>query len=101
MPGFEPHAKRDAEKEGAGTAVRNARYGLQLFVVYFAVYAGFVVLNAFRPDLMEKTPVAGINLAILYGFGLICGALLLSLVYGWLCKAPVRSEKNWETPRDL
>lgn len=101
MPGFEPHTTPTAEKEGAGTAARNSRYGLQLFVVYFAVYAGFVALNAFRPDLMEMTPLAGINLAILYGFGLICGALVLSLIYGWLCKAPVASEKDWETPRDL
>lgn len=101
MPGFEPPITHDAEKEDAGTAARNSQYGLQLFAVYFAVYAGFVILNAFRPDLMERTPVAGINVAILYGFGLICGALLLSLIYGWLCKMPVSSEKNWETPRDL
>ena len=36
---------------------------------------------------MEWTPVAGINLAILYGFGLIVAALVLALLYGWLCRA--------------
>jgi hypothetical protein len=36
---------------------------------------------------MERTPIAGINLAVLYGFGLIVGALVLSLIYGWLCQS--------------
>ena len=65
---------------------RNARIGLVLFGVYSLLYGGFVLLNAFSPDTMEFTPVAGINLAILYGFGLIATALILALVYGWLCK---------------
>lgn len=67
---------------------RNARIGLVLFGVYSLLYGGFVLLNAFSPDTMEITPVAGINLAILYGFGLIVVALILALVYGWLCKRP-------------
>lgn len=64
---------------------RNSRIGLVLFVVYLALYGGFVLLNAFRPDLMEWTPVGGLNLAVLYGFGLIIGALVLSLIYGLVC----------------
>jgi uncharacterized membrane protein (DUF485 family) len=65
----------------------NARLGLILFCIYLVLYSGFVLLNAFSPNTMERTPVAGINLAILYGFGLIVSALVLALVYGWLCKA--------------
>lgn len=60
----------------------NSRFGLVLFFVYLVLYGGFVLLNTFRPALMETTPLAGLNLAILYGFGLIIGALLLSLFYG-------------------
>ena len=67
---------------------RNARIGLVLFGVYLLLYGGFVLLSAFSPDTMESTPVAGINLAILYGFGLIAAALILALVYGWLCRTP-------------
>ena len=66
---------------------RNARLGLQLFCVYLLLYGGFVLINAFAPTVMEATPVAGINLAILYGFGLIIGAFLMSLIYSFLCKA--------------
>lgn len=67
-------------------ATRNARIGLVLFTLYLLLYGGFVLLNAYSPETMEWTPVAGINLAILYGFGLIVAALVLALLYGWLCR---------------
>ena len=66
---------------------RNARIGLILFTVYLLFYGGFVFLNAFSPQTMEATPIPGINLAILYGFALIIGALVLSIIYGLLCKS--------------
>ncbi len=75
---------------------RNARIGLVLFGVYLVLYGGFVLLNAFSPDTMELTPVAGINLAILYGFALIVAALILALVYGWLCTVPENNTGDGE-----
>lgn len=66
---------------------RNARIGLVLFFLYLALYAGFVGLAAFAPQVMEKRPIAGVNLAIWYGFALIFAAFALALVYGWLCRA--------------
>jgi len=65
---------------------RNARIGLVLFTVYLLFYGGFVFLNAFSPESMEATPVAGVNLAILYGFGLIAAAFVMAVIYGWLCR---------------
>lgn len=61
------------------------QWGILLFVIYLIPYAAFVLLNAFRPDLMELTPVSGVNLAILSGFALIAGAFLMALLYGYLC----------------
>ena len=58
------------------------RFGLILFAIYLTIYAGFVLINAIAPSLMESTPVAGLNLAILYGFGLIITAFVLSIFYG-------------------
>lgn len=66
---------------------RNARFGFILFGIYLILYGGFVLLNAFSPQTMEQTPLAGVNLAILYGFGLIIAALILAGVYGWLCRS--------------
>jgi uncharacterized membrane protein (DUF485 family) len=66
---------------------RSARYGLALFALYLALYGGFVLLNAFAPTLMEATPLAGVNLAVVYGLGLIVAAFALALLYAWLCRA--------------
>ena len=71
---------------------RNARYGLWLFGVYVLFYGGFVALSAFRPDLMG-TRLAGVNLAIVYGFGLIGAAFLLALIYMAMCR---QGRKNAE-----
>lgn len=66
---------------------QNARLGLKLFSVYLLLYGGFVFINAFSASTMEAQPIAGINLAILYGFGLIIAAFVLALLYGVLCKS--------------
>ena len=66
----------------------HTRLGLVLFVFYLLLYGGFVLLNTFSPDTMEATPIAGVNVAILYGFGLIISAFVLSLVYGLFSKSP-------------
>lgn len=67
-------------------STRKTRIGLSLFAVYLLLYGGFVLLAAFWPECMEATPLAGVNLAIWYGFGLIVTAIALALVYGWACR---------------
>ncbi|MFO0810655.1 MAG: DUF485 domain-containing protein [Gemmataceae bacterium] len=64
----------------------NARTGLVLFAVYLVLYGGFVGLSAFDPAAMERPAVAGVNLAVAYGFGLIAAAFALALVYAALCR---------------
>ncbi|MDB5173139.1 MAG: hypothetical protein JWO87_3560 [Phycisphaerales bacterium] len=75
-----------AGNEGVGLP-RNARLGLGLFLLYLLIYAGFVALNAFAADTMGKSVAAfgGVNLAILYGMGLIIAAFALACVYMALC----------------
>jgi uncharacterized membrane protein (DUF485 family) len=74
------------EQEDPGLIARRAKLGLWLFALYCSLYAGFMYLCAFEPQLMESTPAAGVNLAIWYGLGLIVGALALALVYAVLCR---------------
>ncbi|MBD3674077.1 MAG: DUF485 domain-containing protein [Planctomycetaceae bacterium] len=78
---------------------RNARIGLKLFCVYLLLYGGFVGINTFSPETMEKTPFAGVNLAIWYGMALIIGAFVLALIYGIVCK-PEEDEVNKEGGAD-
>lgn len=86
MAGLDHGPPEDKHVETAETAARNARVGMILFLVYLAFYASFVLINTFRPELMDLVPAAGVNLAIWYGFALIVVALVLALVYSWLCR---------------
>ena len=63
----------------------NARAGLGLFFIYLALYAGFMGLAAFAPRAMGQPVLAGVNLAITYGIGLIVGALVVAAIYMWIC----------------
>jgi uncharacterized membrane protein (DUF485 family) len=70
---------------GEEARFRNARTGLVLFGIYLLFYAGFVYLSAFAPEVMAQHACAGINLAVVYGFGLIAAAFVLALIYLMLC----------------
>ena len=89
MGGFD-HGPATAEAFDPATSRRNSRYGLALFAIYLAFYAAYVLLSAFRPQSMDIV-LAGINLSIWYGFGLIIAAIVLALVYAWLCRRPAGS----------
>ena len=58
-----------------------------LFLVYLLFYGGFVGLATFAPNALARPALAGVNLAVVYGFGLIVAALVLALVYMLLCRA--------------
>ncbi len=68
--------------------------GLQLFFIYSGIYGIFVLLNTLFPSMMESVIFFGLNLAIVYGFGLIITAILLGLVYNNRC---TRMEKRLDT----
>jgi uncharacterized membrane protein (DUF485 family) len=63
----------------------NARAGLVLFFLYLAFYAGFMGLAAFAPQAMGRPAIAGVNLAITYGMGLIVGAFVVAALYMAIC----------------
>jgi len=91
MRDFE-HKPAAPEAVNPAEAARNARSGLALFALYSCLYGAFMLLNAFAPQVMETIVFASINLAVLYGLALIAAALLLALVYAWLCRAPADPE---------
>ena len=88
----EPH------EDHPGVISRNARVGIVLFLIYFGLYAGFLLLNVFAPRVMSDSTLplgedhtlylGGANLAIGYGIGLILVAILLSLIYMRMTNAP-------------
>lgn len=88
------HSVEERQFEPEHISQRNARYGVILFTIYLILYAIFVLLNTFWPKAMDAVPFAGINLSIIYGFGLIVMALVLALVYSWLCRGVNRTAEN-------
>jgi uncharacterized membrane protein (DUF485 family) len=62
-----------------------ARIGFILFIIYGLVYAGFVVINTVSPKTMSERIIFGLNLAVVYGFGLIALAIIMGLIYNAYC----------------
>lgn len=62
-----------------------AKLGVYMFIIYVLVYAGFIMINVLSPKLMAALVFAGLNLAIVYGFGLIVLAIIMGLIYNYLC----------------
>ena len=66
-------------------AAYKMRLGVWMFLFYSLLFIGFVAINLIAPLMMERTVFAGLNLAVVYGFGLIVVALIQALVYDWMC----------------
>jgi uncharacterized membrane protein (DUF485 family) len=64
----------------------NARLGLSLFAVYFLLYLGFMGIAAFKYEWFASLVPGGVNLAVAYGMALIVAALVLAILYMFLCK---------------
>lgn len=62
--------------------------GIRMTLIYSVVYAGFVALSVFRPAWMGARALFGLNLAAVYGLGLILTAIAFALVYNILCRTP-------------
>lgn len=96
MPGLD-HAVERHDDTSPQAAARNSRRGLVLFAIYLLFYGVFVLVNAFAPEVMDRTLAEGVNLAIYAGFGLIGAAFTLALIYGWLCRDSNSTGKSVET----
>jgi len=62
-----------------------SKFGVWMFLLYALIYTGFVAINIISPLAMEKIIFLGLNLAVVYGFGLIIIALVLALIYNYAC----------------
>jgi uncharacterized membrane protein (DUF485 family) len=78
------------------SAAYKRRLGLWMLLIYGVIYIFFIVINVAWPKVMGTIVVAGLNLAIVYGFALIVIAFLLALYYNWAC---TRHEKHVESER--
>jgi uncharacterized membrane protein (DUF485 family) len=67
-----------------GSSAYKSKLGVIMFFLYVVVYAGFIFINTVYPSWMGIA-VGKVNLAIFYGIGLIVYALILAMIYNYLC----------------
>lgn len=77
----EPAAK--AEKDNASEW--KAKLGIKLFWLYCLTYSAFVGTAVYATDSLKKPFIGGANRAIIFGLALIIFAVILGLVYNYLC----------------
>ena len=70
------------------SSTHNARLGIVFFLLYLVLYAGFIVIATFKYEWMSRPALGGLNLAIVYGMGLIIAAFVLAVIYMIMCKRP-------------
>lgn len=80
------HEPAAQSEKDYGTAYK-MRLGVVMFIIYALVYAGFVAINIIDVKIMETIVFLGLNLASVYGFGLIIFALFLALIYNHKCSS--------------
>ena len=73
------------EHEVDNAAEKKAKLGIKFFFLYFLFYAGFVAIGVLNYELLAAEVFKGINLAVFYGVGLIVFAVLLGILYNFLC----------------
>ncbi len=67
------------------SANKKAKLGVWLFILYSIIYGTFVAIGVINYELMSKKVMGEQNLAVVYGFGLIIFAIVLGLVYNFIC----------------
>ena len=79
------HQNLPPEPELDYASDKKAKLGIQFFFIYLILYAGFVAIGVLNYELLAYEVFRGLNLAIFYGFGLILFAVLLGILYNYLC----------------
>ncbi len=64
---------------------KKSKLGIKFFFLYLLLYGTFVVIGVLNYELFAMEVFRGINLAIFYGIGLILFAVLLGVLYNYLC----------------
>jgi uncharacterized membrane protein (DUF485 family) len=64
---------------------KKTRLGIILFFVYAAIYAIFVYIGLVHTDLLGIKAIGKVNLAVVYGMGLIILAGVMGFIYSLIC----------------
>ena len=68
------------------------KLGLIMFAIYTPIYFAFVILAVVSPKSMA-IDVGSLNVAIVYGFGIIILAIIQAVIYNYICSKKEKEEK--------
>ena len=60
------------------------RLGLIMFAIFTPVYLAFILISVISPATMAKD-IGSLNVAIVYGFGIIVLAIIQAVIYNAIC----------------
>ena len=64
---------------------KKAALGVKFFFIYLFFYTGFVIIGVVNYELLAFEVSGGLNLALVYGIGLIVFAVFLGILYNFYC----------------
>ena len=73
------------EMETDYASKKKTNLGIILFLVYAFIYGVFVFVGIVHTDFLGIKVFAGLNLAVVYGIGLIILAMIMGFVYNLAC----------------
>jgi uncharacterized membrane protein (DUF485 family) len=86
------HGPSTVWKEDHSTKYKT-KLGVIMFLIYALIYGGFIFINVAFPQWMRKD-VGSLNVAIIYGFGLIVVAIIQAFIYNHLCTLAERKAER-------
>jgi len=61
-----------------------AKLGILMFAIFTPIYLAFILICVISPSTMAKD-VGSLNVAIVYGFGIIILAIIQAVIYNIIC----------------
>ena len=77
------HGPATEWKEDRAAAAKT-KLGLWMFAIFSPVYLAFILVCVISPKSMAKD-IGDLNLAIVFGFGIIIVAIIQALIYNTAC----------------
>ncbi len=85
------HGPSTVWKDDSSTKYKT-KLGVIMFLIYALIYSIFIFINVSFPAWM-RISVGSLNVAIVYGFGLIVVAVVQAFIYNHLCTLAERKAK--------
>lgn len=67
--------------------------GLIMFAIYIPIYLAFILISVISPKTMA-TEIGPLNLAIVFGFGIIILAIIQAIIYNYICSTKEKLDNS-------